>query len=652
VLSLYYFAHKPVSGSHLAAMSRLAWVIIALIGTLSLGFGLGGIWKKPLRQLPARERIVIRIGSGLGLLSLMVLGLGAVGAYRLPFAPIALILSLPFGLPGLWKGLKQLRFDPIRSRMDRLFAAIAGIVLALSFLRALEPPTAWDSLVYHLTGPQLYLSWGGLHHAVDIAYLGFPQGGGMLFLWALMLSAPALAQLLHLAFAMMTVILVYSIACKIAPKAAWLSVAIMVSVPSAALLASWAYVEWMTMFAAVAAFRLILSLRIQRSGDELDRPTWTLSALAGFLLGFGLATKYSAVGLAAGLVLVLVLEARSLRLIAVAMATGLGTIGPFLLKNLLLTGNPFYPFFLPGTFWDDYRAAWYSRPATGLSLPQVLSAPWDATVWGIEGAAIVGMPSYGADIGPLLLVLIPLLGIVLIEKKDSSWPLLRIVGLACAVAYLSWLGMLAYSGLLVQTRLLFPALPFLVLLAAAGLESVRSLGRRGSSAHFILRGLIAFVISITAVGSLLEQVARPSLPVILGAVTEEQYLESRLGEYAVMMKELDRLPANARVRFLWEPRSYRCPSTIRCDPDALLDRWWHARRTLGSVENIADAWRAEGITHVLLSHFGRNQVEHEGFDAFTAEDWSALDMLIQHELISITASGSGYSLYRLRTLGA
>jgi multisubunit Na+/H+ antiporter MnhF subunit len=402
VLSLYYFVHKPIASDQLAAIGRLGWMLVGLLGTLSLAFMLGSLWKRALSPLPAAEAMAIRVGAGLVTLSLLVLVLGAISAYRPPIATIAVLISLPVGLPGLIRALKEARIRPVRSRLDRLFALLVVIMVAIAFMRALTPPTAWDSLVYHLTGPQLYLTQGKLHHAVDLPYLGFPQGGSMLFLWALMLSSAPLAQVLHVTFAALTLVLVRSVALKIAPKTEWLSVALLVSIPSAALLASWAYVEWMSMFAAIAAFRLILHLN--QHGSE-GNGSYARLALIGVLLAFAFSTKYSAVGLLLGLGITLVIAVRSLRKIAVAALASAAFGAPFLLKNLILTGNPVYPFFFSGLFWDGLRADWYSRPGTGLSFARILSSPWDATIWGIEGATIIGKPSYGADIGPLLLLL-------------------------------------------------------------------------------------------------------------------------------------------------------------------------------------------------------------------------------------------------------
>ena len=58
--------------------------------------------------------------------------------------------------------------------------------------------------------------------------------------------------------------------------------------------------------------------------------------------------------------------------------------------------------------------------------------------------------------------------------------------------------------LLVQTRLIFPALPFLAALAAIGFDTVGQLGRWGNSVRFVLGGLVAFVLVITATSMLFD----------------------------------------------------------------------------------------------------------------------------------------------------
>ena len=106
------------------------------------------------------------------------------------------------------------------------------------------------------------------------------------------------------------------------------------------------------------------------------------------------------------------------------------------------------------------------------------------------------------------------------------------------------------------------------------------------------------------------------------------------------------LPPDAVVIFLWEPRSYHC--AVECWPDALLDRWPHATY-LHSYDAgaIAAAWRAEGITHVLLHRAGLEFVLADGLDPVTPADLRVLDELRAHHLTPAKNFSSAYELYRL-----
>jgi len=213
--------------------------------------------------------------------------------------------------------------------------------------------------------------------------------------------------------------------------------------------------------------------------------------LAGFLAALALNIKYTAIWLVMGLGLVAYLRRRSLAEVAIFVGSVAAFTFPFLLKNLLLTSNPFSPLIFPGKFWDAHRAEFYSRPGTGLAIGQLLLAPWEATVWGIEGGYYEGHPSYAATMGPLLLALVPL-GLLPLRfgKQAGNKTLLALFAL-CVTAYVGWLGELAFSQRLVQTRLLFPVLPQLAILAAVGFDGLGLLGRRGRSVRFIIGGLAA-----------------------------------------------------------------------------------------------------------------------------------------------------------------
>jgi hypothetical protein len=325
---------------------------------------------------------------------------------------------------------------------------------------------------------------------------------------------------------------------------------------------------------------------------------------------------------------------------------------PWLLKNLVLTGNPTYPFFFGGVYWDSYRAGWYDRPGTGLlyTAPwRLLVAPWDATVWSVEGAALEGFPSYGATVGPLFLALVPFVLLVWRRLPLAQRGWLRAAAVFCGVLYGFWLWGVARSALLIQTRLLFPALGLLALIAGVSVEGLDRLPQRPVNLSWVARVVVIGVLILSLVSAFLFAVRERPLPVLLGFETREDFLSRRLGWYRVAVNAINRdLPPDAAVLFLWEPRSYHCQ--IACLPDALLDRWLHATQyTFGpNAGLIADAWRAEGVTHVLFCRAGYEAVLADGFDPITKEDVAALEALRRDELEEVQSFGDAYVLYRLR----
>jgi hypothetical protein len=368
------------------------------------------------------------------------------------------------------------------------------------------------------------------------------------------------------------------------------------------------------------------------------------------LAGLALSTKYTAAPLLPALALaLLVAQVRnpqsairnSLLLCAVALAVW----SPWLIKNLLLTGNPTYPFFFGGAYWDGWRAWWYDRPGTGLAYTapwKLLTAPWDATVWGMEGGA-----TYSATIGPLFLAFLSLL--VLSWRRMSAerrrW--LASALAFCGVLYIFWLWGVARTALLFQTRLLFPAFGVLALMAAAAVEGLRTLPRRPLDLAWLARAVVVGVLALTLVGTLLSTVQQRPLEVLLGFESRDDFLTRRLGWYHAAVEYINHeLPPEAVVLFLWEPRPYHCQ--VDCRPDALLDRFLHTTHLYGhDADDIAAVWCAEGVTHVLLHRAGLEFILEAQFDPITPNDQRVLDELVARHLTPVEDFGSAYELYWL-----
>jgi 4-amino-4-deoxy-L-arabinose transferase-like glycosyltransferase len=429
---------------------------------------------------------------------------------------------------------------------------------------------------------------------------------------------------------------------------AWPVAALLLSVPSLLWLMSRAYVDVTLLFYATAAFYAFTRWRELRVRDETrgnHKWLWLMAAMCGFSVG----VKYTAFAIPVALGLSLLWTSRrdglgsiAVRFAQVAAVT-VAVALPWLLENWLTTGNPVYPFFLPGLYWDAWRAWWYDRPATGLAYTapwRLLIAPLEATVLGTEG----GHP-YDASIGPLLLALTPLLVLVWRglkrEERAVSGHLLLFFG----VNYALWLVGLARSALLVQTRLLLPVFGILAVLAAAALDRLAILRRPALAVDWLARAVVSLTLALLLFSNLTAFLHINPLPVILGLESREDYLTRRLGVYQLVMEEVNELPSESRVVFLWEPRSYACQ--VDCRPDALLDRFLHLTYLYPDAGTIAGVWRQAGVTHVLLYQGGMESIIEAGFDPVTPRDQAIMEDLQTRYLSPVQSWNESYVLYEL-----
>jgi len=655
VVAIYHVAHKPFTASNLLALGRALAGLVGAGLVVLLGTGLGLYLLRGLDLTPT-ERLVWGVALGLDGVSLAGLTLGAVDLLRPWLLWLLTAVGLAVTARPLWLALRASWMDRAwqpRDRLEKLLAAYCGLMLAIALLWALTPPTAWDGLVYHLTGPRLYLMTGRISHPLDLPYLGFPQLVEMLFAWGMGLTGERAAAAIHWCYSLLAVLgLVTAGRRWLSGAAGWLAAAVLLSASSIVLLAGWPYVDLALLLYATLAFFALL--RFCAAGSQ---ERWTHNVrwliLSGVLAGLALSTKYTALAVLPALAATLFISRirhlpSAIRHLLLLGGVALLVWSPWLVKNFLLTGNPMYPFFFGGIHWDPWRAWWYDRPGTGLAYTapwKLLTAFWDATVWGVEGAQ-----GYSATIGPLFLAFIPLLLLTWrwIRPAHRRW---LVVALAfCGVLYGFWLWGLARTALLLQTRLLFPAFGLLALMAGAAVEALQRLPRRPFDVGWLARVILVGVLALTLVSALLSAVQGQPLRVLLGFESEEDFLVRRLGWYYVAVEQINEtLAADAVVLFLWEPRSYHC--TVDCRPDALLDRWLHTTHRYGyDADAIADAWRADGVTYVLLYRLGLEHIFEAKFDPVTPDDLRVLDELAVTHLTLVEDFGSTYELYRLEQI--
>jgi hypothetical protein len=661
VVTLYFWAHKPFDVTIAAGLGRSLLNVAAWIGLTWLGTAIG---RRAAGGLLEDESPVLRLalgaGLGLGLLSLLTLGLGLAGLLR-PLIVWGLVLGLGVLLRrDLRASLADLRtgaysraplFPRPAGGFQRWLAVYVLASLALSFLTALAPPTGWDALVYHLTGPRLFVEAGRVTHPIDLPYLGFPQLGEMQFTLGMLLVGDGAALLFHYGYGLLGVIVTAALARRTFGKEIiWLTVALLLSVPSLLLLMSRAYVEAALLFYVTAACYAFIRWReLHEQGEIGDGRKWLW--LVGVFCAFCVGVKYTAVAVPMALGLSVLWTSRhdglwtvvgrlaQLAVITVAVAL------PWLVENWLTTGNPVYPFFFSGVYWDTWRAWWYDRPGTGLATTapwRLLIAPLEATVLGIEG----GEP-YDATIGPLLLIAAPLLVVVWRglnrEERSVVGHLLVFLG----VNYGLWLVGLARSALLMQTRLLLPVFGIVAVLGAVALDRLKALRSPHLDVGWLARAVMSLTLALLLFSTLITFLQVNPLPVVLGLESRDDYLARRLGVYHLAMSAVNALPPDSRIVFLWEPRAYACQ--VDCWPDALLDRFLHLTYLHPDADTIAREWREAGVTHVLLHRLGMEAIIEDSFDPVTPRDLAIMDDLETHYLYKVYDDEVAYALYELET---
>ncbi len=675
----YYIVHKPFSVENARALIDAAVNVFVALALVALAAALGRRALRAFDFASPLERIVFHAGLGLGLISFATLALGLVGALSpilFWFLLFAFCFLLRHDLRAFLADLRSLSF-PAPTRFEKFLAAFIFISLLLAFLFALTPPVAWDAQTYHLVIPKIALERGRIAPPPDIPYFSFPSLVEMLFLAALVLKGDIAAQVLHFAFLLLALGAVFAFAARyFNPRVAWLAAAMLAAAPSLLLVATWAYVDAALMLYAFAAFYLarvaidkqspISNLQSLISNNEMallrsSQPQSALLAmtqatkwfaLAGAFAGLAMGVKYTAAIVPVAVIGVLVignwgLVRRNWSLITVYCSLFTLFAAPWYLRNFFFTGNPVYPFLFGGPNWDAFRADWFGRFGTGyLNEPlKLLTAPWDATIYGVEGAL-----GYEATVGGLMLALMPLLLLqspkskVQSPKSEADHSAIRNSQFAIrdllifsATLYAFWLLGIAGSKLLQQTRLLFPAFPVFALLAALAFEKLAALDLPQFSLQRFTTMLVIVILGLTLSSYLLGFAAVNPLAYLTGAESRGAFLARHLGAYDRAAQFINaQLPRDARVLALWEPRAYYLQRALQ--PDSILDAFPRVVARTRDADAILREWQRAGYTHVLLNRHGLNLLLTSQYDPISPADARVLQTILATRAMQLTGA--------------
>lgn len=293
-------------------------------------------------------RFLAAAGLGYGVLALGVLGIAAL---QILSAPILWgVLALGLGLAWMERGVLDPRswYSSIRpvNRWESLLAAILGLRLGYHWIGCFLPVFGQDELTYHLLMPRQYLLEGGLFATPHLLHGNFPFNAEMVFTFCLNFGSEMLAKQVQWGLWVILHLALIGAARRVHPSAGYLT-ALLYTVPVGSV---YLRAPMETGSDAPIAFCLGLALYFLIVMETGNWRTGTL--LAAVMNGLAWGTKYVAPVFVTPLIgIVLILRLRSLgasvaegvRAVAVFGLLNVALFAPWMIKNMVYTGNPVYP---------------------------------------------------------------------------------------------------------------------------------------------------------------------------------------------------------------------------------------------------------------------------------------------------------------------
>ncbi len=362
--------------------------------------------------------------------------------------------------------------------------------------------------------------------------------------------------------------------------------------------------------------------------DRYSKDNYGLLVLAGIFVGLAVGAKYTSlmavIALFGGIFVVGILRKNNLRKAllnaSVPAVTALIVASPWLIRAVISTGNPVFPYFFGTGHYPTLKSFSFTDPAPPpFSIFNYILFPWKLTM----------IPDWGQEnqVGMVLLFLTPL--VFLLRKKP---PVVKFLLTYCIIYTIAWLAISRF-----YFRYFVPFIPALVLLLCYAVAHIRSALARNTA--LAGTGILCLLSLIEAGG--LQKMALDPLGVISGVQSKEEYLSTARMTYpnpyypaAKWMNE--NLPENSCVLVFGEQRAYYIdrPFVFNCLNDYTpLMEWLKESK---GPEQFAERLHDEGITHLFVNlpelyrlksilEWDKNDIEkfNKFWDEYVGLDWSS-----------------------------
>lgn len=605
ILAGYYIVHKPLDP---AAIVRWLMVIVDLVGGLGMAMLCGALGRKLFKgaSLNSLERAAAQAALGAVIFGLAWLLLGVLHLYLrwlawAVFAASAVLLRREIAgwcrdladLSAYWKGA---------GRLEKAAAVGMGLLVFFQLCYAAAPPLKWDALTYHLQLPRQYFDARGLIFVAQNPYWGHPQLAEMLYTFAFALHRAQTAAAAGWAFGMLFFIGTLGFTRHLAERisrgsrsidAGWMASAALLAGVSARYLLGWAYSDLFAALFGLAAVATFLQW------TEVNTNAWLRWS---FLFSAAAATvKWTNGVLLLGLIACLPFLWKKMRIslwvVLQALLIALAVALPWLLKNLVVTGDPLYPYLVPTADFSGQRVALANGAFADIEVWERVFLPFAVTFMGVDTAA-----GFNFDPGPLLLLL-GLPGLIFCWKEGKVRLLLIIIlPAAFAVGILS-----IWFGHLVQPRLFLAVLPIFAALAGLGWSAVSGLVLMNIRMRRIMGAVLALVLTLCVLNDASKLIQLRPVQAAFSDTYENEYFEKGLGAYQGAVERIHSLSAEEQVLMLWEPRGLYMP--LNSAADLWLDRLQTDIREIGAAPGIIENWCNQGFTRVMVYKLGESMLD-------------------------------------------
>ncbi len=351
-----------------------------------------------------------------------------------------------------------------------LLIASLVFVLVVLFFHTISPIISWDANAYHLTIPKLYLENHGFRRIPFNVYSNWPLNIELLFCLSMVMKDYILAKLVHFLFGLLTMAAIYRFTRSIVTSVAGLIASVLfLCNPVILFEIKIAYID-----IAYAFFFFIAFVFIHRALED-EKKTNFFIFLSGICCGILAGIKLTGIfGVFCLTILFVYVRFRKgtplrslLKPLLLLLSPSIILLTPWIIKNILLTGNPVYPFLYSlfgGTEWNNALHAmfsdWQKSIGMGRSLLDYLLLPIRVI---LLGGGESDYTHFGGQVNHYWIILIPLS--VIIAWRNTI--VRRCLGVSL-IYFVIW------SLTSQQMRFLISILPFLSVAAAISISELLS----------------------------------------------------------------------------------------------------------------------------------------------------------------------------------